>query len=58
MAGHRLDLLTYAGNERNHAIVAVDIQFVRGNATDTDLVDQLVGMADAAIEKRYQELGR
>ena len=44
-----LDLLTYAGNQENLALVADDIQFVRGNVTDEDLVNQLVGMADVVV---------
>jgi dTDP-glucose 4,6-dehydratase len=46
-----LDKLTYAGNRDNLSPVASDprLRFVEGDILDTDLVDALVGEADAVV---------
>lgn len=45
-----LDALTYAGSAESLAPVANRIQLVRGDVTDTDLVDQLVDELDPASD--------
>ncbi len=54
--GHRpghsitvLDALTYAGNEANLSTVKDKIRFVKGNITDTKLVDELVAEHDIVV---------
>ncbi|MDM7831757.1 dTDP-glucose 4,6-dehydratase [Cellulomonas edaphi] len=44
-----LDALTYAGDEASLSDVASAITFVRGDITDSPLVDRLVGEADVVI---------
>jgi dTDP-glucose 4,6-dehydratase len=44
-----LDALTYAGDEASLAPVADRITFVRGDVTDAELVDRLVGGADVVV---------
>jgi dTDP-glucose 4,6-dehydratase len=44
-----LDALTYAGEEASLAPVADRITFVRGDVADAELVDRLVGGADAVV---------
>lgn len=44
-----LDLLTYAGNEANLEPVKSKIEFVRGDITDAELVDDLVSNNDAVV---------
>jgi dTDP-glucose 4,6-dehydratase len=44
-----LDALTYAGNESNLAACRGDIEFVKGNICDRDLVDGLVGRYDVIV---------
>ncbi|WP_040817392.1 dTDP-glucose 4,6-dehydratase [Nocardia jiangxiensis] len=44
-----LDALTYAGNRASLDSIADRIEFVRGDITDAELVDRLVGGADAVV---------
>ncbi|GAA0619103.1 dTDP-glucose 4,6-dehydratase [Kribbella sandramycini] len=44
-----LDALTYAGDRRNLAPVADDIEFVHGDIGDAELVDRLVKQADVVV---------
>ncbi len=44
-----LDALTYAGDVRNLAPVADDIEFVEGDIADASLVDRLVGQTDVVV---------
>jgi dTDP-glucose 4,6-dehydratase len=44
-----LDALTYAGNKASLEPVADKITFVRGDITDTDLVDRLVADCDVVV---------
>lgn len=44
-----LDALTYAGSRESLNAVADDIRLVQGDVTDTELVTQLVGDADAVV---------
>ncbi len=44
-----LDLLTYAGNQANLEPVKDKVEFVRGDITDAELVDNLVSKNDAVV---------
>jgi dTDP-glucose 4,6-dehydratase len=44
-----LDALTYAGNKANLSAIMDRIDFVEGNICDEELVDNLVGQADAVV---------
>jgi dTDP-glucose 4,6-dehydratase len=44
-----LDALTYAGNRASLDSIADRIEFVHGNIADAELVDRLVGGADAVV---------
>ena len=44
-----LDALTYAGSEASLAPSRESITFVRGDVTDAELVDRLVGEADVVV---------
>src|SRR5262245_36967863 len=44
-----LDALTYAGSRESLAQVESDIRLVQGDITDAELVDRLVGEADAVV---------
>src|ERR1700760_1985793 len=44
-----LDALTYAGSRESLAPVESDIRLVQGDITDGELVDKLVGEADAVV---------
>lgn len=44
-----LDLLTYAGNQANLEPVKDKVEFIRGDITDAELVDDLVSKNDAVV---------
>src|SRR5258705_13337899 len=44
-----LDAMTYAGSQESLAPVQNDVELVRGDVTDTDLVGKLVAESDAVV---------
>jgi dTDP-glucose 4,6-dehydratase len=44
-----VDLLTYAGNQDNLAPIAGQVEFVRGDVSDQELIDRLVSASDVVV---------